>query len=372
MDEQFRRIVIPVLNGFATKSFKTTFVQQVAAVNYTRPVSTAIVEAFCRTCMSVAPFFESDSHTDLRDLTIAAWKSVCDDNYITIAEWKCGDQLLVEAANLVYGFLLYPKSWSMLPKTVHIKVFEILRLTADIRPYKNNWYLFKCIVDIFLCKHHQIVSLRNVTKLLDEFETWYVGDGWYKDGLEFRMNYYNSYVILPFLYIMYNELRLLSPVYQTRFSNIVARIQRHTEWLERSIHIDGSFPLIGRSAVYRTAVFHALAFCAVHVSLPASLQWGQVRRALMAVHERVWGGRHGDAQFDSAGYLHLGFMGSQPWVADQYSNNGSCYFTGLSFSVLSLSRSHPFWSAPDASFTQEHAWGEGCVGNIALKKDTIK
>jgi hypothetical protein len=96
MDEQFRRIVIPVLSSFANKTFKTTFIQQIAP-NYSRPPSAACVEAFCRTCMGVAPFFDSDS--ELRDITIAAWKSVCDDNYITVAEWKCGDELLVEGAN---------------------------------------------------------------------------------------------------------------------------------------------------------------------------------------------------------------------------------------------------------------------------------
>ena len=369
MDEQFRRIVIPVLSGFVNKTFKTTFIQQVAVPKYSRPASAAFVEAFCRTCMSVAPFFSSDS--ELRDLTIAAWKSVCDDNYLTVEEWKCGDQLLVEAANLVYGFLLYPKSWSMLQASVQTKIFEILHIAAEIPPHTNNWYLFKCIVDIFLFKNHQIGSLRNTYRLLNEFETWYAGDGWYKDGPAFRMNYYNSFVILPFLYIIYKQVRSVLPVFQTRFTDIVARLHRHAEWLERLIACDGTFPLFGRSIVYRTAIFHALSFCAVHVGLPASLQWGQVRRALLRVHDRVWVGRYGDAQFDAAGFLQLGFMGSQPCAADSYSNNGSCYFTGLSFSVLSLDKSHAFWSSPDVPFTQECGWGEDCVGNTGLKKDQV-
>jgi hypothetical protein len=75
----------------------------------------------------------------------------------------------------------------------------------------------------------------------------------------------------------------------------------------------------------------------------------------------------GNAQFDSNGFLHLGFFGSQPWVADSYSNNGSCYFTGLSFSAYSLPSTHPFWTADEKPITQERAWR--IVGCTELKKD---
>ncbi len=364
MDE-FRRIVTPVLNTFASKTFKTTFVQQVAVPKYIRPVSAAYVEAFCRTFMSVAPFFESSEAPDICELMLAAWKSVIDGSYLTSDEWKCGDQLLVEAANLVYGFLLYPKSWSALPTLTQNKIFDILLTASAITPHKNNWYLFKCAVDIFLHKHGKLGSIRHVFQLLNEFEAWYVGDGWYKDGPAFKMNYYNSYVILPFSYIIYNYLRRIQSQLQTRFEVVCKRIQRHAEWLERLISIDGTFPIFGRSVVYRTAVFHALVFCAVHVGLPPSLSHGQIRRGLGLVHTKMWSS--GYTQFDPNGFLHLGFIGSQPWVADSYSNNGSCYFTVLSFSVYSLPSTHPFWTADEKPITQERAWTN--VGSAELKKD---
>jgi hypothetical protein len=213
MLSEFRRIVTPVLNAFASKTLKTTFVQQVAVPTYTRPVSAAYVEAFCRTFMSVAPFFESNEAPDICELMLAAWKSVIDESYISTEEWKCGDQLLVEAANLVYGFLLYPKSWTILPVCTQTRIFEIVRIASSITPHKNNWYLFKCIVDIFLHKHGKLASIRHVFALLHEFESWHAGDGWYKDGPVFKMNYYNSYVILPFSYIIYRELRHFHTLY---------------------------------------------------------------------------------------------------------------------------------------------------------------
>ena len=340
MMDIFDRIVLPVLYGFADKSIAERFIPQTAP-DYSRPPNAAILEAFCRTIMSVAPYCENETY---RDVIFSAWKSVIDDKYI---DWSIGDQLLVESANLVYAFLLYPKSWSLLPTSTQIGIMNILIRASNIKPYKNNWYLFKCIVDIFLFKHGKLRSLHHIFTLLDEFESWYVGDGWYKDGPTFHMDYYNSFVIYPFLYIIYNELRRKYSIYQLRFDTLVERMKLYCVWLERQIAPDGSFPLIGRSIVYRSAVFHTLAFCAVHVGLPSSLSIGQVFRGLRLVHTRLW---HGDSQFDSAGFLNLGFIGNQPSVANKYSNNGSCYFTGLSFSIYTLP------NVDESPITQEKMW----------------
>jgi hypothetical protein len=371
----FRQIVMPVLNGFQTKTFIDTFIQQ-APTDYTRPACTAHVEAFCRVAMSVAPLFQlrtedASDVEDIRQAYIASWKVVMDERYI---DWNCGDQLLVEAGNLVYAFLLYPNSWNVLPDSCKLAVIGVFRRASDIKPFNNNWLLFKCIVDIFLYKHKRlnVQGLSNVYKLLDVVESWYVGDSWYKDGPGFHMDYYNSFVMLPFLYVIYNELKkdIHRSIFQTRFKTIVCRIARHAEFLERLIAPDGTFPLFGRSIVYRSAVFHTLAFCVAHVpALPVTddgcaLGLGQIRRALGRVHSRLFG----PEQFDAAGYLQLGFLGAQPGVANQYSNNGSCYFTGLSFLVLGLPDSHPFWTSDDQMYTQEIAWG--CIGSPLLKKDT--
>jgi hypothetical protein len=362
----FRRIVMPVLNGMQTKTFKTTFVQQTPS-DYTRPPCTAHVEAFCRVVMSVAPLVAL--HDDIHEAYIASWVAVMDDHYI---DWNCGDQLLVEVANLAYAFFLYPASWTCLPTRVQTAVLDMMRRASDIKPYNNNWLLFQCIVTLWLIKHGRLTSrMTGIHALLDTVESWYVGDSWYKDGPGFHMDYYTSFVLLPFLYVIYKELRndKTRPIFQTRFNTIVGRIGRHAEFLERLIACDGTFPLFGRSMVYRSAVFHTLAFYAAHAPFGAGgstgLGYGQVRRALQRVHSRLF---DDDRQFDAAGYLHLGFVGAQPDVANRYSNNGSCYFTGLSFLVLGLPRSHPFWTADDMPFTQELAWS----GSPLLKKDASR
>ena len=53
--------------------------------------------------------------------------------------------------------------------------------------------------------------------------------------------------------------------------------QRYAEHLERLIGPEGSYPPVGRSLTYRTAVFQPLALLAWRKQLPASLPEGQVR-----------------------------------------------------------------------------------------------
>ena len=60
--------------------------------------------------------------------------------------------------------------------------------------------------------------------------------------------------------------------------------------------------------------------------------------------------------FNDAGYLTIGFCGSQPEVADWYTNNGSLYLTSLSLMPLGLPADHPFWTDAAEPWTQVKAW----------------
>ena len=61
--------------------------------------------------------------------------------------------------------------------------------------------------------------------------------------------------------------------------------------------------------------------------------------------------------FNDAGYLTIGFCGSQPETADWYTNNGSLYLTSLCLMPLGLPASHPFWTDAPQPWTQVKAWG---------------
>ena len=189
-------------------------------------------------------------------------------------------------------------------------------------------------------------------------EEWYVGDGWYADGPSFAFDYYSSYVFHPMyletLQAMVDAKRNSRIDYQKYYDRALHRAQKYAVILERFISPDGTFPVFGRSIVYRLSAMQPLALMAWYQTLPNELSNGQVRAALTRVLHRMF-----DAQenFNDAGYLTIGFCGSQPDVADWYTNNGSLYMTSMVFMPLGLPANHPFWTDAPQPWTQVKAWG---------------
>lgn len=108
----------------------------------------------------------------------------------------------------------------------------------------------------------------------------------------------------------------------------------------------GAFPVFGRSITYRTGTLQPLALLAWRGWLPKELSNGQVRAAMTAVINRMFGDNR---NFNEKGFLTLGFNGSQPHISDWYTNNGSFYMASLAFLPLGLPADHPFWTdAPQA------------------------
>jgi len=267
-------------------------------------------------------------------------------------QWDCGDQLLVEIGQLCLGLLRCNALWHDLLPGTKMRFLSIVNKADGFPPHNNNWKLFSASVKLFLARESGKQPLET-RKLLQEYEKWYAGDGWYRDGPHFAMDYYNSLVILPFLTDLYE---FLSD--RGGYDRALRYLQRHAEFLERLIHADGSYPVFGRSAVYRCGAFHALAYAAWKDVLPASLDRGAVRGALTAVLKRTFV----PANYDDRGFLHLGFHGFQPSIADSYSNNGSTYMALLAFLPLALVREHPFWSSDAQSSTQQRIWNGENVG----------
>jgi hypothetical protein len=102
------------------------------------------------------------------------------------------------------------------------------------------------------------------------------------------------------------------------------------------------------------AAMQPLALMAWYEKLPSDLSNGQVRAALTKVLHRMFDQQN---NFNDAGYLTIGFCGSQPETADWYTNNGSLYMTSLAFMPLGLPSSHPFWTDAPQPWTQVKAWG---------------
>ena len=185
-----------------------------------------------------------------------------------------------------------------------------------------------------------------------------MGDGWYADGPVFAFDYYSSYVFhAMYLETLQNmvDAKVNSRLdYQKYYDRALKRAQKFSIILERMISPEGTFPVMGRSTPYRLAALQPLALLAWYQKLPAELSNGQVRAALTQVMHRMFDHQQ---NFNAAGYLTIGFCGSQPETADWYTNNGSLYMTSLCFMPLGLPADHPFWSSKAEPWTQVKAWG---------------
>jgi len=200
---------------------------------------------------------------------------------------------------------------------------------------------------------------------LRQHDQWYKGDGVYGDGPEFHWDYYNSFVIQPYIRTILPIVAAADKSYavmQEKFDKIAAR---YAVILERLISPDGSYPAIGRSIAYRCGAFHHLANEALHQRLPGDLNPAQVRAALAAMIQKTLGAR---ADFDEHGWLTLGLSGHQTGLAEDYISTGSLYLCATAFLPLGLPAGNDFWFLPSEPWTSKRIWnGENMTADGALK-----
>ena len=215
------------------------------------------------------------------------------------------------------------------------------------------------VAESFLRKAGAKSDAYRIVSALRKVEEWYVGDGFYSDGPGFAFDYYNSFVLHP-MYVECLEVFTNSGKNKIwnapdcNFQRAQKRMQRFGMILERFISPEGAFPVFGRSITYRTGTLQPLALLAWRGWLPKELSNGQVRAAMTAVINRMFGDNR---NFNEKGFLTLGFNGSQPHISDWYTNNGSLYMASLAFLPLGLPADHPFWTDAPQAWTSKKAWG---------------
>ena len=326
------------------------------------------METFGRLMAGIAPWLtladddtaEGAQRKQLREWALQSYKNAVDPESPDYLCWGVTGQNLVDAAYIAESFLrAYDALWMPLDEVTkqrYIKEFQGLR---KIDPPYTNWYLFSSVIESFLAKAAGM-------KACDEFrinttcrkvEEWYVGDGWYADGPVFAFDYYSSYVFhamyLETLQAMIDAKANTRIDYQKYYDRALQRAQKHAIILERFISPEGTFPVFGRSIPYRMAAMQPLALMAWYEKLPKDLTNGQVRAALTKVMHRMFDEQQ---NFNEGGFLTIGFCGSQPNIADWYTNNGSLYMTSLAFMPLGLPANHPFWTDKAEPWTQVKAW----------------
>jgi hypothetical protein len=160
-------------------------------------------------------------------------------------------------------------------------------------------------------------------------------------------------VIQPFLLDILDAVRGKDPSYEWYRAELDKITARYAEIQERSVNSDGSFPVYGRSIVYRGGAFHHLANMSLKKKLPAVILPEQVRCALEAVITKTLNAPN---TFTDKGWLNIGLYGSQPGLADFYITTGSLYLCSAIFLPLGLPPDDPFWRNDDVMWTAGKVW----------------
>lgn len=320
------------------------------------------LEAFGRTLSGIAPWLnleggdaeEVQLRNQYRQWTLKAIANAVNPSAKDYLKWT-GGQPLVDASFFAFGLIRSPWLWQHLDNTVKAQVVDALKLSRSTIPAYNNWILFSAMVEAFFCKYgYEYDAVRMEFGVREFMQHWYAGDGTFSDGMQYHDDYYNSYVIQPFLATVVaiaNEKRHTYASYLNRLDRIN---KRYAEIQERAINADGSFAVTGRSITYRAGAFHHLADMSLRKQLPSSLSPAQVRSALTAVIKKTL---EPPATFTKEGWLNIGLHGYQPNLAESYINTGSEYLCTDVFLPLGLPETDEFWSSPSMPWTAVKVWG---------------
>lgn len=357
------KISRPVLENMSKGNFQKDFPLELSPTWDGRDTKVAYLETFARLMAGISPWLalpddgtpEGKQRKQLHEWAIQAYKNAVDPNSPDKITWLTNtSQPLCDASYLVESFMRAPEAtWGQLDEVTKKRYIEGLKSLRTIRPAYNNWLLFRAMVEVFFMSIGEDVDEYALSVGLQKMSEWYLSDGWYSDGPEYAMDYYNSYVMHPMMVEvveMCKKHKFSTPI---SLDLAVKRMNRFNTILERFISPEGAYPAVGRSVIYRMGAFQTLAMSAWKYGLPKDLTNGSVRSALTCVMKRMFAV---DGNFDDKGYLRLGFAGHQPNLANYYSNNGSLYMTSLVFMPLGLPADHPFWTAPAEPWTSQKAW----------------
>lgn len=246
---------------------------------------------------------------------------------------------IVEAANIAFSLgVAREHLWDPLTPGEKSQVAAWLRHHAQLEVWQNNWQLFPAMAEAFLRMVGEdtrgLHGERNVARV----ESWYLGEGWYTDGPEHSIDYYNAWAIHPYLWAWY---RMTDATETREGTRHLERLHKFVESYSRMFAPDGSMLHFGRSLTYRTAALGAL-WCA-EISGVNPLGEGETRRLASGVLSRFINKGVGIEEPLSLGW----YKPFEPMCQD-YSGFGSPYLAGIGFLGLALDESAPVWTAAEA------------------------
>lgn len=327
-------------------------------------IRTTNIQAVARSISGLSPWISLGEDNTEEGKLRAEYAKLCLQGLINITDPNSKDYLfdkesetyerIVHVAYLAYPLLVAPKQlWEPLTDEQKENLVIALKSHREYKPFENNWLLFAAVIEAAIWKLTGECDLEKIEYGVKKHQEWYVGDGMYGDGHQFHWDYYNSYVIHPLLLETVKVCKEMGHPLKDFYPIEMGRAKRYAEIQEHLISPEGTFPVIGRSGVYRIAAFQLLGYIGFRGELPDMLTPGGTRAALMAVTKRSM---EAPGTFDDNGWLNPGTAGHQLASRDVYTVTGALYMVAMGLTHLGIPATDPFWTAPAEKWFQQKAW----------------
>lgn len=244
------------------------------------------------------------------------------------------DQRLVEAADVALAlWIARAQTWEKFDAAQRQRVSEWLAQVNSSQVRDNNWHLFVVQVNLVLQALGAPYDEASLRRHLDRTRDFYRADGWFRDGVDGQVDFYNAWGF-------YYHLGWIGRIDRTRVPDLLGEgLPKFADDLRYLIGPRG-LPVMGRSICYRLAISAPLVFA--DAAAASTLPPGQARRALDVTWQYFL--LRGAAR---AGRITQGYCGDDPRLLDDYSGAGSCQWSLRSLiAALSLPADARFWKEP--------------------------
>jgi len=254
------------------------------------------------------------------------------------------DQRLVELAAIGFALAMVPQHlWQPLDDAAKANVIAYLLQAHEKQYAPNNWQFFRVLIDLGLASCGVSVDPTLTNKSFDDIDSFYVGDGWYRDG---RVRHADHYV--PFALHLYGLIYArLQRGDDERARQLKERAARIATDIRHWFDDEGGAVAFGRSLTYRFACgafWGGLAFANVEAR-----PWGEIKGYLLR-HLRWWSKL---PIADRDGVLSIGYGYPNLMMSESYNSAGGPYWALKVFLPLALPENHPFWTAREEPATFE-------------------
>lgn len=300
------------------------------------PVAIAEMEGFSRVLWGLVPLLMGGGESELWEIVLDGIRHGTDPAHEEYwGEVGDYDQRLVEMA--VFGFALAAipqRIWLPLTQKEQDQLYSWLNQINSHPCYDCNWLFFNVLVNTGFRKIGRPYDAEQLENNLKRMDAFYLGEGWYSDGMNGHSDYYGPFAI-HYYSLLYAKLMEQEDPERSRIFKERARLFA-TEFIGWFAP-DGSALPYGRSLAYRfaqSAFWSAFAYAGVE-GFSAGVVKGLVLRNL-----RWW---FSQPIFDAGGVLTIGYAYPNLVMAENYNAPGSPYWALKTFLPLALGADHPFW-----------------------------